>query len=71
MFLYQQKFADTRVGNNSPGRQRVDSFSTVNNQGNHNNVFLPEVLSESQCNGPAHLMETIATTSSASDQSNK
>jgi len=24
----------------------------VNNQGQYNNIFLPEVLTESQCNGP-------------------
>ncbi|XP_057374466.1 calcium permeable stress-gated cation channel 1-like isoform X1 [Daphnia carinata] len=57
------KFSEPRGNSNSPGRQRVDSFSTVNSQGHQNNVFLPEVLTESQCNGPAHLMETIATTS--------
>ncbi|XP_059351979.1 calcium permeable stress-gated cation channel 1-like isoform X3 [Daphnia carinata] len=58
-----RKFSEPRGNSNSPGRQRVDSFSTVNSQGHQNNVFLPEVLTESQCNGPAHLMETIATTS--------
>ncbi|KAK4023762.1 hypothetical protein OUZ56_009160 [Daphnia magna] len=58
-----RKFSEPRGNRNSPGRQRVDSFSTVNSQGHQNNVFLPEVLTESQCNGPAHLMETIATTS--------
>ncbi|XP_046455989.1 calcium permeable stress-gated cation channel 1-like isoform X3 [Daphnia pulex] len=67
-----RKFSEPRGSTNSPGRQRVDSFSTVNNQGQHNNIFLPEVLTESQCNGPAHLMETIATTSALdSGRSNK
>lgn len=42
-------------------RARVESFSKVNNQGNYAGSFVPEVLNEPQFNGPAHLMETIAT----------
>ena len=41
--------------------RHIESFSTVNNQSNTGVMFLPEVLTESQCVGPAHLMETIAT----------
>ena len=56
-------------GGNNNGR--VDTFSTVNVQQHQTNAFLPEVLSESQCNGPAHLMETIASVSPDDSHSSK
>ena len=51
---------DGRNGNSSQVRH-IESFTTVNNQLNTQVTFLPEVLTESQCVGPTHLMETIAT----------
>jgi len=54
------KMGDGRNGNSSQVRH-IESFTTVNNQLNTQVTFLPEVLTESQCVGPTHLMETIAT----------
>jgi len=55
-----RKIGESRNGSSSQVRH-IESFTTVNNQLNTEVTFLPEVLTESQCIGPTHLMETIAT----------
>lgn len=60
LLSFLQKIMDRGMDSVSP-RTRVESFSKVNSQGSSGSSFVPEVLSEPQFNGPAHLMETIAT----------